>query len=272
MLRQARLLVLLLMGTIITAALLSAAAAPPKRPNQACAAWQDDFSLTQIDASRWVIANGRAPGYIPNYHVGYYQPGHVSVGGGSLAMLLTQENGLVDKGYGVISRGAMIYTKQKCGYGTYQWTMRMSSTANGPTAEGYPTSGSVSAGFVYGNNSETEIDFEFSGQDPDTLWLVNWLNTNPRTDPTEANETYTAVQPFVSTSSFHTYKFVWQPGKITYYVDDQPQAEHTTNVPSAAAYFMINHWGTDSRSWGGYATVGTARYFYIDRVSYTPLR
>ena len=48
------------------------------------------------------------------------------------------------------------------------------------------------------------------------------------------------------------------------------QAVHKTNVPKAPAYFMINHWGTGSPNWGGAATVGVPRYFYVDWVSYTP--
>lgn len=263
-----------LRGTMVTVALILtlaagvAVAGPGGR--QPTTGWQDDFAGNKVDSKRWVIASGRAPGYIPNYHLGYYQANHVSVGGGYLTMLLTQENGPVDSGYGVVSRGALIYTKNTYGYGTYEWRMRMSSTATSLGDDGYPTSGSVSAGFIYVNNSQTEIDFEFSGTDLDTLYLVNWLNPNPRRDPTEDNETYSSVQPFDSTSLFHTYKFVWQKGKISYYLDGILKAVHTTHVPSAPAYFMINHWGTDSGDWGGTATVGTSRYFYVDWVRYTP--
>jgi endo-1,3-1,4-beta-glycanase ExoK len=239
--------------------------------NQPSSGWRDDFSSGQIDATRWVVGNGQAPGYIPYYHIGYYDPTHVSVADGYLVMLLTQENGTVDEtGQGVISRGGLLYTRQTYGYGTYEWRMRMSSTSTTSEGDGNPESGSVSAGFLYVNNSQTEIDFEFSGLNPSTLWLVSWLNPNPKLDPTGANETYTAVQPFDSTSSFHTYKFVWQRGKITYYIDGVLKAVHKTNVPKAPAYFMINHWGTDGPNWGGTASVGVSRYFYVDWVSYTP--
>jgi beta-glucanase (GH16 family) len=264
----------LVTGTMVTMALMLTATAgvgvagPDKK--QPTTGWQDDFSGKKVDNTRWVIASMQAPGYIPNYHVGYYQANHVSIGAGYLTMLLSQENGPVDSGYGVISRGALIYTKSTYGYGTYEWRMRMSSTAASPMGEGYPTSGSVSAGFIYVNNSQTEIDFEFSGTDFDALYMVNWLNPNPARDPTEANETYSFVQPFDPTSSFHTYKFIWQKGNISYYVDGILEAVHTTNVPSAPAYFMINHWGTDSGNWGGTATVGTPRYFHVDWVRYTP--
>jgi len=255
---------------------LAAVVAPPqpvfsKTPTNACPAWQDNFVGTQLDSTRWVIGSGQAPGYIPGYHIGYYSPANVSVGGGFLTLVLNQSNGQVDSNpAGVVSEGALVMTNFKCGYGTYQWTMRMSSTAISPTDGGAPVSGSVSAGFVYVNNSQTEIDFEFSGEDPDSLYLVNWLNSRPKTGPTSSEETYSVVYPFDSTSAFHTYTLTWQAGKITYAIDGNLQGVHTTNVPTTPAYFIINHWGTDSGNWGGTATVGTTRYLYVKQVSYTP--
>ena len=233
--------------------------------------WVDDFNGNQLDLTRWVVANGQAPGYIPGYHKGYYLSDNVSVQNGFLTILLTQEIGQVDTNpNGVISKGGLIYTNATYGYGTYQWSMRMSSTASSPDGPGDSTSGSVSAGFVYVNNSQTEIDFEFSGLSPETLWLVNWRNPNPSMTPTSANETYMTLYPFSVSTAFHTYKLVWTKKRITFYVDNVQQAVHTTNVPTAPAYFMINHWGTDSGNWGGAATVGTPRYFYVDWVSFTP--
>ena len=147
--------------------------APPKRQT----AWRDDFSLGYLDASRWVVASGRAPGYVPGYHIGYYRPSYVSLDSGRLKLLLTQGIGQVDTNpAGVVSQGALIYTKDRYGCGTYQWRMRMSSTVSSPDAPCDPndpancaTSGSVSAGFIYVNNSQSEIDFEFSGKVFETL-------------------------------------------------------------------------------------------------------
>lgn len=261
---------LLMLGLGLAASLTAGVAAPVIGANGS--AWEDPFDSLQIERSRWVIANGRAPGYIPDRHIGYYQPDHVTLGGGFLTMRLTQEVGQVDTyPAGIISRGALIYTKKKYGYGTYEWRMRMSSTAPGPFDPGDSVSGSVSAGFIYQNNSQTEIDFEFSGRDLDTLYLVNWYNSDPTTGPFDYQETFTPVYPIDVTGVMRTYRFVWEPGQITYYVDGQWQATHTTNVPSAPAHFMINHWGTDSPNWGGVATVGTTRYFHIDWVKFTPL-
>lgn len=276
MAKQQRVLVafvqgLAMLGLFFAGAVIAGAASKGKLTTNTCPAWQDSFNTGQLDTTRWIVASGQAPGYIPDQHIGYYVPANVSLASGMLSLALTQQVGTVDTNpAGIISYGALIYTNFKCGYGTYEWTMRMSSSANYPTGAGLPYSGSVSAGFNYVNNSQTEIDFEFAGFDPSTIWLVNWLNPHPQSDPTGSNETATALAPFDSTDGFHNYKFVWSRGKIAYYIDGQQIVIHTTNVPSAPAYFMINHWGTDSMNWGGMATVGVTRYFYISKVSYTP--
>jgi beta-glucanase (GH16 family) len=69
---------------------------------------------------------------------------------------------------------------------------------------------------------------------------------------------------------FRIYKFVWEPTRITFFINDQYQAEHTTNLPRAAAYVMIVIRGTNDTTWGGTATIGTPRYLYVDWVRYTP--
>lgn len=241
--------------------------------SSSCAAWQETFPTTTLDASRWTIATGQAPGYIPYTHIGYYEPYNVQIPkAGVLQLGLTQVAGTVDGSSGIVSHGAMIYTNQVCGYGTYSWTMKMSSTAlcADSSCTGEAVSGGVSAGFLYVNNSQTEIDFEFQGQDANSLYLVNWLNTNPSSDPTGRNETFTRYTPFNAIDGQHSYTFVWSRRKISYYIDGKWIVDHKTNVPSAPAYFMINHWGTNSTNWGGLATTGIARYFYITKVSYTP--
>jgi endo-1,3-1,4-beta-glycanase ExoK len=232
--------------------------------------WQDDFSGTSLDTSRWTNAEERAPGYIPGNHQGYYEPSNVSVQNGYLVIRLTQFNGPVDGLDGVVSLGGLVYTDETFRYGTYQWRARMSSTSASPGGTGSPVSGSVSAGFNYINNSETEIDFEFSGHLPGWLWMVNWHNTNPSTGPFESQQTYSSIPLSDITSAFHTYKFVWERRKITFYVDDVYVTDHVTNVPRAPARFMINHWGTNNPFWGGPATLGTTRFYYVDWASYTP--
>jgi beta-glucanase (GH16 family) len=252
---------------VVLATSMAWAAKPTK--NVSCPAWSDTFTSGQLDASRWVVPSSYAPGTSTLYNnTSYYDPINVVVTPGLLQIDLTQ----VANGSGYISYGGAVHTKQVCGYGTYQWTMQMSSTAICPGCSGQAVSGSVSAGFVYVNNSQTEIDFEYSAIEPNSIHLVNWLNTNPNQAPTggqEASDTYSATG-FSPINGLHTYKFVWTQGKISYYIDGIFIVTHPTNVPTAPAYFWINHWGTNSPWWGGQATTGVARHMYVTQVSYTP--
>ncbi|HEX9764572.1 MAG TPA: glycoside hydrolase family 16 protein [Candidatus Acidoferrales bacterium] len=262
-----------LIAVVLVATLLAFAQGQGRgkgKPGGGGGAWEEHFN-GPLDKKKWVISSWFAPGYLPGNHQGYYDAENVTIQSGYLILKLWQEPGDVDGNPdGVISHGAHVTTKQKYGYGTYEWRMRMSSTATSPTGAGDPVSGSVSAGFSYVNNSETEIDYEFGAHLPDTLYMVNWYNTDPATGPFDEHVTYTALPlPDVS-DAFHTYKFVWEPGRITFYVDDVLQATHTTDVPSAPALFMINHWGTNNPFWGGPATFGVDRYFYIDWARFTP--
>jgi len=223
-----------------------------------------------------------APGSVTGEHASFYRADHANVSNGFLSLVLTQENGTVDDNpNGVISDGALIASRLTYGYGTYEWRMRLTSTATSPTGAGSCAadvlSGSVSAGFNFVNNSETEIDIEYSGHRPDLLYFANWNNLNPSIDPQPGQSTSTALLARAVLGrgrswcdDFRTYKFVWEPTRITFFINDQWQAEHTTNLPHAAAYFMIVIRGTNATDWGGMATIGTPRYLYVDWVRYTP--
>lgn len=71
---------------------------------------------------------------------------------------------------------------------------------------------------------------------------------------------------------FHIYKFVWEPGLVTFYRDDVEIAQHRNRVPSNPAPMFFNHWGTYNSWWGGIATPNTIRYMYVDWFRYTPLQ
>jgi len=154
-------------------------AAPRKPPRGRSGGWEDHFTGSKL-SKQWQVSSWWAPGYLPDNHEGFYEAENVSLQSGYLVLRLNQEIGPVDSNEaGVISHGAHVTTKKKYGYGTYEWRMRMSSTAATPNGPGTPVSGSVSAGFNYVNNSETEIDFEFGAHlltdpfFPDTLYMVN---------------------------------------------------------------------------------------------------
>jgi beta-glucanase (GH16 family) len=247
-----------------------------------CAAWEDNFNGNSLDLSRWVVENGPAPGSSPaQSNIGTFSPTHVGVQGGVLTLTLTQE---LDQNSVWHSTGALIHTHAPCSYGTYEWTMRMGSRTNGPSSTGVNISGGVSAGLTYANNSEHEIVFEHSAHSslasgngvsaPESIWFVNFHNTdpaNPLHDPETAGEG-TVTEHGLSDvySEFHRYKFIWEPGKITYYIDGVVQAVHTTNVPDVPGFFLISYFGRNFSPWGGLAETGP-HYFFVTRAAYTPL-
>lgn len=220
--------------------------------------FSDNFSTGTLDPSKWLASNGLAPGSISGVNYGSFVPGNVDLSKGMLCLKLQQQQG----SSGVLSAGSEIQSLTTYGYGTYEWVMRASSTSSTPTGPGAVVSGQISAGFSFVNNSQTEIDFEIEGQNPDTVWMTNWISTSQKQ--------YSSVFLASPEATFHHYKFVWIPGQITFYIDGVLVSTHTSNVPSAAAYIMVNHWGTNSTAWGGLATEGVERYLYISSFTYTP--
>jgi beta-glucanase (GH16 family) len=88
---------------------------------------------------------------------------------------------------------------------------------------------------------------------------------------TQDNRTHCGVPGFLDLdSAFHTYKFVWQPTRVSYYIDDVLLTTTTRTIPVSSAPIMINHWGTNNTGFGGPAKPGTDRYVYVDWVRYSP--
>lgn len=266
------LLLLVLQLIAVIALIPTRGEAPPRQSG-----WEEHFNGPGLDTSRWVIANEQAPGYIPGTHLGVFQPGNVFISNGRLVLRLTQVSGTVDGvPGGVISQGGMIYTRSTYGFGTYEMRMRMSTVAPPSPDESEPgsfVSGNVSAGFTYDRNSQTEIDMEFAAHivDPERLWLVVWRNKSPSSGPTPDDGSSTSVPMIGISTVYKTYKYIWKRGRVEFYVDGSPVATLTSDVPINKAHFMLTHWGTHNSLWGGTANIGTTRYFYVDRVKYTPL-
>lgn len=171
---------------------------------------------------------------------GSFQPSNVFVLPDALVLRMTQASG--------VSSDAEVISAQKFGFGTFEFRAAVDPVV----------SGQVASGFLYYNNSTTEIDVELTGA-PAALWVTNYAGI--------ANKQYTEV-PGIQQGQFHDYKIVWQPSQITFYVDGSLVATHTKDIPSAPAYFLFNFWGTNSTGWGGLATPG-ARHFFITSFKHT---
>jgi beta-glucanase (GH16 family) len=167
---------------------------------------------------------------------------------------------------GIASVGGELQSKNALGFGTYEWVMRAASTSSTPNGSGYTVSGQISSGFIFVNNSQTEIDSpEIEGQNPGTLWWTTWTSVNRK-------QSTSSQAPFAPEKGFHSYKCVWTKTSIKFYVDGVLVSTHTGVVPQTRAYAMINHWGTNSKGWGGLATPNITRYMFVRSFSFIPLR
>jgi endo-1,3-1,4-beta-glycanase ExoK len=146
--------------------------------------------------------------------------------------------------------GGEARTVERFLYGTFKWTEYVP----------VQVSGQISAGFLYYDQSTTEIDVEQEGDLPNTFWVTNWVGTgNYETTPICC---YNGTVP-------HKIKMIWKPAEIDYVIDGTRVAVHTKDIPSTAAYFIFNFWGTNSPDWGGLETPGT-RYYVVSNFSYSP--
>jgi endo-1,3-1,4-beta-glycanase ExoK len=219
--------------------------------------FSDTFEGGTLNADKWFIDTGRAPGNIPGVNSGTFNATHVDLSTGMLRLSLKQ----TVSGELATSTGAEIRSKPLLGYGTYVWVARAASTAETPNGTGSAVSGTVTDFFNFINDSETEIDFEYQGQSPGTLEMTNFSTVS------KSQATTTPVAG--GESGFHEYKYLWSAGKIEFYVDGSLVSIHTQHIPSAPAAVLINLWGTNSGSFGGVATNGVTRYLYVSSFSYT---
>jgi len=220
-------------------------------------AFTDEFNAGRINESEWTVSRGKAP------QDGLFDPANLDLSKGLLSLRVTQSHG----SNGIVSSVGEIVSRRLFGYGTYEFTMRMGSSSETPDGPGKPASGSVSAGFSYVNNSQTEIDIEYTGNEPGNVHLTTWINPHPEKNPTEKESDASTMAGLAE--SFHTYGYVWYPGRVEWYLDGKLIAVHKKNVPTVPAHIILNHWGTNSNNWGGTATVGT-RYMYVKKVKFTP--
>jgi beta-glucanase (GH16 family) len=204
-------------------------------------------STFQFSGYQWQTDSGTAPpvGNV-NGNVGTFDPMNVSVGS-ELVLSLTQ----TQQGSTILSSGSEVMSKNTFTYGTFEFTSRVVNVL----------SGSDSSGFLYAGDSATEIDMEQVGNKPDAVDCTNWKGVSNFQD--------TEITGY-DQGNTHDFKIVWQPGFVDWYVDGTLVVHHTQAVPSVAAPFLFNIWGTNNTSWGGTATIGPTRYMYISSFKYTP--
>jgi beta-glucanase (GH16 family) len=195
----------------------------------------------------WATHGGGAPPVgNTNGNVGSFNRQNVNVGS-ELVLTLTQTR----QGTKILSSGAEVQTSRTFRYGTFEFTSRVANVR----------SGSVASGFLYASNSQTEIDMEQVGNKPSAVDCTNWRGVSNFQD--------TEVTGYNQANS-HRFKIVWRSTYVDWYIDGKRVLHHTQAVPSVAAPFLFNLWGTNKSTWGGTASPGVTRYMYISNFKYTP--
>ena len=198
---------------------------------QAQAAFQGShmgFDLNWHESSKFNIADGWSNGDM--FRTCTWRASNVNFNGNTMKLSITN-----DPMHATPYAGGEYRTNDKFGYGTYR--VRMKPIKN---------DGVVSSFFTYTGPSDgtrwDEIDIEFLGKNTPQVQFNYYTNG-------VGNHEYVYNLGFDAAYSFHTYGFKWEPGRITWLVDEKPVYTATNNIPTTPGRIMMNAWpgyGVDS--------------------------
>jgi len=203
----------------------------------------DDFD--NFDRSRWYVSDGWANGEWQNCT---WSKGQVSVANG-IVTLGYEKKPYNNREYSC----AEIQTTARFGYGVYEARMK--------TDEG---SGINAAFFSYTNSPHDEIDFEVLTKDTSKVSLNTYVSGKPHNGAT--------VEVPSGTTQFNHYAFVWEQGRLRWYINGKLVHEATgANLPNNPQKIFFSHWGSGTfTDWmGAFADPGRKLKMEVDWVAYT---
>lgn len=211
----------------------------------------EDFNA--YNTQQWWKATGYGNGGV--FNVGW-KNSNATIANGALTLTLNNTNcpsGCSTYPYA----GGEFRTLSSYGYGSFQVTMKAASG-----------SGVVSSFFIYDDATRDEVAIEFLGKDT-TKMQVNYF-----TRGVGGHETVIPLG-FDAAAASHTYRFVWGPGFIEWYVDGvKVHGEYGARgaLPTTPGRIMMNVWtGRGIDSWTGpfqYTGPRTASYDQVTWAAY----
>ena len=151
-----------------------------------------------------------------------------------------------------------IQTRARFGYGTYEVRMRAGTG-----------SGLNSAFFTYigptDKKPHDEIDFEVLGKNTDRVQLNQYISGKG------GNEKLVPVAGGAD-AGFNDYAFIWEEGRIRYFVNGEPVHEVTdrTKIPSNAQKIFLSFWGSDTfKDWMGSFSYSGPTAMEVERIAFT---
>ena len=173
-----------------------------------------------------------------------HSPSNVAVNGGILELKLS------GSAPGTLPVCAEIVSKKNTFfYGTYRASIKMT---NQP--------GAVVGWFTYKGSPLNEIDVEFLTRTPKTAYFtLHHIQTGV--------DHATKLLAFDPSAAFHEYRFDWYAGRVEYFIDNQPMATLTKQVPDQPSALLLNHWSGNIAGWGGAAPAQDV-FMYVDWAYY----
>ena len=211
----------------------------------------EDFET--LNLAHWFISDG--------WHNGDHQScgwskDEISVGGGMLSVGFSRNAAAQDRLY----RCGELQSHAKFSYGTYEARLRTPGRASGLNA----------AFFTYGGppigDVHDEIDFEILLKDPSRVQTGGYVGG-------KGVELATPRLPQASDQAFSDYAFVWEPGRVRYYLDGElvHTLEAPAPVPSHPQKIFFSLWSTETLSeWmGNFEDPGRPLTMNVDWAAYT---
>jgi beta-glucanase (GH16 family) len=226
----------------ITPAVLTTSPSPIAGTNYQLV-WSDEFNGTSVDTSKW---NEVGPWGEPVASHGAnfrYDPSNVSVSNG-VATITAQRSGNSWTG-GILSTDS---TKE-FQYGFVEVRAQL------PKGQGF-----WPAIWLYGGSSADELDVvESSGGDASTVYQVYHFPGGQHQDRPSSPDW---------TTGYHLFQMKWEPGRLTYYIDNVQTGSWTESVPARPMYLMLNFDVGGPGDWSGAADGATpsSATFNVDYV------
>lgn len=231
-----------------TTALITCLAAPSGAQSQEGASFFEPFD--QLADSRWYVSSGWANG---DYQSCLWHRNRVKVEGGKLLLSLTA-NAKQDRDFSC----GEIQSNDRLGYGTFEARMKI-PYARGMNANMFTFIGSPQ------DRPHNEIDFEFIA--PNSPMLQT--NFHFKGDSDNAD-----LQSMPDDDAFHDYAFIWEPGRIRWFIDGELIRDvRGDKLPNEPQKMYLSLWSTDTLvSWmGAFKAESAPKVLEVDWAAYTKL-
>ncbi|NJS39375.1 MAG: family 16 glycosylhydrolase [Rhodobacteraceae bacterium] len=212
------------------------------------ASFKDDF--TTFDTQRWYVSDGWSNGAHQNCQ---WSASAVTQAAGQVMLAFVQDP-TPTHAY----RCGEIQTNQRFGYGTYEARIK-TDDGSGLNAAFF-----TYIGPVHGERHD-EIDFEILTANVNEVTVNTYVDGQPQ---------HGAVQPMprAANAAFHVYSFVWEPGRLRWFVDGKliHAVEHAV-LPERPQKIYLSLWGTDTLTdWmGPFVPPDRPKQMEIDWVAFT---